>query len=124
MDPNRAPEIACITTTSDCTRAYNDYHWMIETKFFQEYIQAKPQHYSMGLVLDIHGQTHAENWIELGYILSKDELNKQVLDFGKMKSSVDNLISHGRHTMEDIIRGYYKFKFFKLIFNIDRFFLF
>ena len=109
MDPNRNETIGCMNKFDDCMIAYTDYHKMIEIKFKNEFMQEKPKYgkkvYSRALVLDIHGQTHVEDWIELGYILSREELNSPNLNPLTMKSSIHNLISQGRNTMENIIRG-------------------
>ena len=109
MDPNRNETVSCTTQVDDCMKAYNDYHDMIETKFKQEFMQAQPkgdrQIYKMGLVLDIHGQTHVEDWIELGYMLSENQLNTPTLNSSTMKTSVDNLISHSNLSIDDLIRG-------------------
>ena len=108
MDPNRDPTLSCTTQIDDCSKAYTDYHSMITNKFKREFMQlgTSRRAYSRALVLDIHGQTHAEDWIELGYILSRDELNSQNLNPATMKSSVDNLVAHSSSGMEEVIRGF------------------
>ena len=107
MDPNRNETVSCTTQVDDCMIAYTDYHEMIETRFKKEFMQSKSkQIYKRGLVLDIHGQTHVENWVELGYLLSKEQLNTPTLNPLTMKSSIDNLIRHSSpYTMDDLIRG-------------------
>lgn len=47
-----------------------------------------------------------ENWVELGYLLSKEQLNTPTLNPSTMKSSIDNLIRQSSpYTMDDLIRG-------------------
>lgn len=126
MDPNRDPSVSCANQIDDCVRAYNDYHSMITTKFKKEFMQSSKASvvYSRGLVLDIHGQTHQENWIELGYILSRDQLNSATLNPTTMKSSVDNLIAHSSYGIDEIIRGLLSNKnkgFLSVLLNVSHF---
>lgn len=106
MDPNRDPGLSCATQIDDCLKAYTDYHSMIDTKFSSEFMQSGGRKvYSKALVLDIHGQTHVENWIELGYILSAAQLNQPTLNPSTMKSSISNAISRSRYNMDEVVRG-------------------
>src|SRR5690349_6639876 len=71
MDPNRNPSECCEDALS--LLSYDEYHEMIDANFRRAYM-AKNR-YAQGLVIDIHSQRHAENWVELGYVISADELN-------------------------------------------------
>lgn len=51
----------------EAVEAWNAYHNFIE--------KAKRDISGPGLLVDIHGHSHPEDWIELGYTLSHDQLN-------------------------------------------------
>jgi len=59
--------------------------------------------YRQGLVIDIHGQSHPENWIEIGYLLSSSQLNKTLTSTSK--PSVNYLVLLNNYNMEGVIRG-------------------
>ena len=66
LDPNRAENQA--TFGNECSkRAYKDFHKFITA--------AKALIDGPGLLLDIHGQSHPEGWLELGYAISRNKLN-------------------------------------------------
>lgn len=69
MDANREKEEASFGVPQ-AEQAWEDYMGFLTT--------AKSQ-ITGGLILDIHGQAHPEQWIELGYTLSKTSLNSGVL---------------------------------------------
>jgi len=61
-----------------------------------------------GLFLDIHGHSHAENWIELGYLVSGKKLNKG--DYNANETSIHKLhaklLSSGhRVSIQQLISG-------------------
>ena len=108
MDPNRNNIDSCRVATDDCHLAYNDYHSFIETYFKTNFVTGKKtsklSNYKQGLIVDIHGQSHPENWIELGYYFSISELNLAVLP-NALSSSVNTLRSLSNYSLEEIIRG-------------------
>jgi hypothetical protein len=61
--------------------AWNTYHNFIET--------AKQSIGGSGLFIDIHGHNHPEGWVELGYTISREELNSQ--QFSSANTSVREL---------------------------------
>lgn len=69
MDPNRERAPAAYDN-EETLKVYDDYHGFIE--------DAKKSIKKFGLVLDIHGQAHPELWIELGYLFSKNMLNRNI----------------------------------------------
>lgn len=63
-------------------------------------------HYKQGLLIDIHGQSHPEGWIELGYLLSSNELNSTSSLTDPLKvSSINSLASTSDYPFENLIRG-------------------
>ena len=60
---------------------------------------------STGLFLDIHGQAHIENWVELGYTLSKEHLNQG--DYAAGDTSIRYLANRLRNKVQvrDLICG-------------------
>ena len=108
MDPNRNSIDSCRVQTDDCRLAYNDYHSFIETYFKTNFLNnrqnSKLSKYKQGLIIDIHGQSHPENWIELGYYFSLSELNLAVLP-NTLSSSVNTLRTLSNYSLEEIIRG-------------------
>jgi len=61
-----------------------------------------------GLYLDIHGHSHSENWIELGYTVSGEKLNTG--DYSASETSIhrlhEKLISKGHHiSIQQLVSG-------------------
>jgi len=61
-----------------------------------------------GLYIDIHGHSHTENWIELGYVISGKKLNTR--DYKANETSIhklhEKLISRGRHvSIQQLVSG-------------------
>lgn len=95
LDPNREINEA---TFGDpiAVVAYNEYHNFIS--------QAKNSLNGPGLLLDIHGQTHPEEWVELGYLFSKNSLVNG--NMNPQLSSARSLFSlHNVTDFENILRG-------------------
>ena len=104
MDPNRELLDACFDITEDSGKAYKDFHNMIETNFCKNFMLNSK--YEQGLLLDIHGQTHKEQRIELGYLLTGTDLNKPTLDSNLVnRSSIAKLASVSHQKFEELIRG-------------------
>lgn len=76
---------------------WSDYHDFIESAS-----EAVVERYGTGLYVDLHGQSHAEGWIEWGYTLSSRELNNEELTG---KSSLAHLVENSDKTADEIIRG-------------------
>ncbi|CAD5125005.1 DgyrCDS13245 [Dimorphilus gyrociliatus] len=95
MDPNRNRQEGAYDNT-EALRVYDDYHGFIN--------QAKNSINSFGLLLDIHGQSHAELWIELGYLFSREMLNTN--DTNPETSSIFSLSKRFKNvTFENLLRG-------------------
>lgn len=105
MDPNRNPSEAFCDT--DSCIAYNDYHQMIESYFANDFmLNEQKKIFSQGLVIDLHGQCHQENWIELGYLLSSNDLSKNLnTNYARNKSSLTCLADETNESIESLIRG-------------------
>ncbi|CAD5125004.1 DgyrCDS13244 [Dimorphilus gyrociliatus] len=95
MDPNREVNEA---TFGDplATQVYNDFHNFIN--------QAKNAISGDGLLIDMHGQTHPEEWIELGYLISRYQLVNNI--WIPSISSIRALDSRFNNVgLENLVRG-------------------
>ena len=93
MNPNRNLEF------DDCRQAYNDYHFFIKN-YFAIYIMGRSRkQLEQGLLIDIHGQSHAEGWTELGYLLSANDLDTQIF---ADESSIRQMTSLSSYSFEDL----------------------
>ena len=77
MDANAEINEACFGVR-DSIDAWKAYH-----KFIQG---AKDSFKGPGLFLDLHGQVHCEEWVELGYLITGEQLNNQ--NFTSAESSI------------------------------------
>lgn len=104
MDPNRDANQSCENSIDNCTQAYNDFHRFIEKYFNEDFMILGSTRYKQGLLIDIHGQSHKEGWIELGYLLSSATLDgdKQI---SPESSSIRQIAALSSYTFEDLIRG-------------------
>ena len=102
MDPNRDMDVSCANEVDDCRQAYNDFHFFIKKYFAIDLMGRSSNQYEQGLLIDIHGQTHAEGWIELGYLLSAKELDTKVFAY---QSSIRQMASLSKYSFEDLLRG-------------------
>ena len=106
MDPNRRPGGSYCDEDSEI--AYNEYHQMIETYFANNFmLNNNKKHFNQGLLIDLHGQCHEENWIELGYLLTCNDLKKDLnTSYACKKSSLEILASETNESVEALIRGF------------------
>ncbi|XP_053565255.1 uncharacterized protein LOC128655704 [Bombina bombina] len=65
LDPNRDKEEASFGVPQ-AEQAWNE---------FMDFIHMAKSNISKGLLIDIHGQSHPEQWIELGYTISRANLD-------------------------------------------------
>ncbi|XP_043916186.1 uncharacterized protein LOC122792476 [Protopterus annectens] len=71
---------------------------------FMAFIELAKSQVSEGLLLDIHGHTHEENWTELGYTISKQQLNSGT--FNPNDSSIAHLWRKlSTVSYNDLLRG-------------------
>ncbi len=75
---------------------------------FHEYIDAakttvKANH-SSGLFIDVHGHAHTPQRIEVGYLLSKTQLNASSLNSLASSTSIKSMVS-GTNTLDALIKG-------------------
>lgn len=71
LDPNRDKPEATLND-KESIKAWTDFHNFIK--------EAKKSIDGIGLLLDIHGQSHPEKWVELSYYGTKAEINNVNLD--------------------------------------------
>ncbi len=83
--------------------AYNSYN-----EFIQEALDAvQNTEVTTGLFLDLHGHTHLEEWVELGYLLSKTQLNEQtsIAKNSSIRSLVENKCGSDQACFASILYG-------------------
>ncbi len=59
--------------------------------------------YPQGLLVDFHGQSHPENRVELGYVISKFNLNKYIIS-DNVNNTLAALRQRKNLTLEGLIR--------------------
>eukprot|EP00092_Neocalanus_flemingeri_P005247 GFUD01005641.1.p1 GENE.GFUD01005641.1~~GFUD01005641.1.p1 ORF type:complete len:286 (-),score=52.26 GFUD01005641.1:390-1247(-) len=94
LDPNRDINEAA-QGNPKAEQAWRDYHGFID--------EAKEKE-GLGIVIDLHGQSHRRNSTELGYLLSTNQLNRG--DFDSEQSSVRQLARRLGRSGKDIIAGF------------------
>ena len=94
LDANRDIDIATFNIP-DAVEAWRAYHEFID--------QAKGSIRGPALVLDIHGQSHPEELVELGYLLSARQLDCQVYSY--KDTSVAHLTAANNMDIRDVIVG-------------------
>ena len=93
LDPNRDISEAA-QGNPVAKEAWREYHGFID--------EAK-QKERVGVVIDLHGQSHRRNSTELGYLLSTNQLNRG--DFNSEQSSVKQLARRTGRSGKDVIAG-------------------
>ena len=63
--------------------------WKLFHESIDKAVNALPQR---GLYIDVHGQCHKENWVELGYLLNGKQLDEK--QFSASQSSIHKLAVH------------------------------
>ena len=103
LDPNRNDIDCCSATNNDGYKAYLEYHNFIK-KFEYEFMELNAKGYKQGLLIDLHGQSHIEDWVELGYLLLETELDRPILN-NPSDSSIRLLGAISPYSFENLIRG-------------------
>jgi len=93
LDPNREIVEAAQGDPS-AELAWHEYHSFVE--------EAKARS-GMGVVIDLHGQSHRKNSTELGYLLTTEQLNMG--DFNSEESSLRELARRQGKTGREVIAG-------------------
>jgi hypothetical protein len=103
LDPNRE-EFEAAQDDQLAINAWNEYHGFIETALATAELQ-----YGRGFFIDLHGQRHPEERIEIGYCLDNEilaltdeDLNSEEL-IGR--SSLKNMLKFSAKTHAELIRG-------------------
>lgn len=94
LDPNR-PILQAAQGNGVCEVVYREYHNFISS--------AKQELRGPGLVIDLHGQNHHQNSIEIGYLYKKYELNNQ--DFTQTVPSIKNLLDRTKVPVTEMLYG-------------------
>lgn len=94
LDPNRDKDEAAFGVP-DANQAWDE---------FMGFIRSAKSHMAQGLLIDIHGHSHPEGWIELGYLISKTNL-----DSGNFSASDTSIYALSRRRLdtpfEELLRG-------------------
>ena len=75
-------------------KVFNEFHSLINT--------AK-EDVNTGLLVDLHGHTHPEGWVELGYLFSNKDLRNKTISADKC--SIKSLATRSDHDLEDLVYG-------------------
>ncbi|CAF0795964.1 unnamed protein product [Brachionus calyciflorus] len=102
MDPNRDLINCCFSKNHEAFTAYTDYHSMIDIYYKKNFIHKN--NFEQGLILDIHGNSHSEQWVELGYLIKSVEFDTEKLS-DNTKSSINSLKSKSLFSLDELIRG-------------------
>lgn len=94
MDANCAMEKATFNIP-EAVEAWNAFHGFID--------RAKNSIVGPGLFLDIHGQGHPEEWVELGYTIPAGDLNAK--SYTATRASLESLVSRRFLKYEQAITG-------------------
>lgn len=94
LDPNR-PVLQAAQGNGVCELVYKEYHNFI--------CSAKAEVTGPGLVIDLHGQNHHQNSIEIGYLFKKSELNN--LDYSSTMPSIKNLLERTKLATPELLYG-------------------
>merc|ERR1712002_1438147 len=94
MDPNTQTIEGAAQNNAEAIAAYKEYHGTINTA--KQSFDGKP-----GLLIDFHGQVHKQNSTEIGYLISKEELNSGDLGSG---TSIDALVARvGQGSLRQLV---------------------
>eukprot|EP00116_Pleurobrachia_bachei_P006031 sb/3466293/ len=96
VDVNRPLEVAA-QHNPHAEQAWHDYH-----RFIGKARAHVSRVVGRGILFDIHGQSHPEKLIELGYRLTVDHLNTFPLSHD---STIRSAVQHSKHSFENILRG-------------------
>jgi len=103
LDPNRSIEEAA-QDDPFAEHAWQEYHGFVDTAR-----ALVTRRYGSGLYLDIHGHGHPVDRVELGYLLSADELERsdEELASGSLaaESSVQALVASSGASLTEVVRG-------------------
>ena len=96
---------------SNCNDLTTRPYWNLFHKQLDHYRTEIQNQFGRGLVIDIHGQSHEEQRIELGYLLSSSELRMNNLSINssdlKNESSIKSLLNNNSYHLEltDLLTG-------------------
>jgi len=94
LDPNR-PILQAAQGNGVCELVYKEYHNFVRS--------AKDEIKGPGLVIDLHGQNHHQNSIEIGYLFKKSELN--IKDYTSTVPSIKTLLERTKTPTTEILYG-------------------
>jgi len=95
LDANRPISVGVCPDEPLSECAYKDYHNYLK--------RAAKEIGGAGLLIDLHGQNHKQNCLELGYLLLKSDLNKE--RYSARSTSIDSLIRRTGLSVEEMVFG-------------------
>ena len=92
--------------------SYGTYHSYLQTA-----IDSVDAHFDAGILLNLVGHDHSVQQVELGYLLSADNLNLSdtALNAYNSQSSVNQMASISAATFAEVIRGYSSLEIYYLV---------
>lgn len=101
LDANREI-VEAAQGSPEAERAWREYHASIERAR-----AVVTERFGRGLYVDLHGQSHPQDWIEWGYALSGRDLAKSDRELEKIaaRSSIRELASRRDRTLAELLRG-------------------
>ena len=109
LDPNRAYlEATCDNSTDVNDTSEALYYWKAFHDFIDDASASVTSNWGKGLYLDLHGQSHTTPRIEIGYRISRSNINGSDSSLnGVTGSSFANLVAHNLSgsTQSELVRG-------------------
>ncbi len=110
LDPNREYEVATCSTNKnfeDPDQAL--YYWKAFHDFIDDASASVTTNWGKGLYIDLHGQSHNTPRIEIGYRISRNDINNTSANYLNTVSgsSITNLVANSisAYTQEEFVRG-------------------
>lgn len=109
LDPNRAyQEATCSSSTNVNNTSRALYYWKAFHDFIDDASASVTTNWGKGLYIDLHGQSHSTPRIEIGYRISRTNINgtDSTLD-GVSGSSISNLVNNNltNISQSQLVRG-------------------
>lgn len=88
---------------TDALITHSQYHQVISENFTKNFVLNGNHKYQQALLIDIHGQSHPEDWVEIGYGIPNNVLNSPLSNM--LDCTIKTLQSNGQYSLDNLIRG-------------------